>query len=60
VFLRWFEDALGILASHGIGFALWELRGPFGILDSGRRDVAYEDWRGHALDRELLELLQRY
>jgi endoglucanase len=60
VFLRWFENVLDILTSHGIGFALWELRGPFGILDSGRRDVAYEDWRGRALDRKLLALLQRH
>jgi hypothetical protein len=36
------------------------LRGTFGILDSERSDVVYEDWHGHKLDRALLELLQRY
>jgi hypothetical protein len=46
-------------AGH-IGLALWNFRGSMGILDSEREDVAYEDWYGHKLDRELLELLQRY
>jgi hypothetical protein len=60
VFLRWFEDVLDVLSSHNIGYALWNFRGSFGLLDSGREDVAYEDWRGHKLDRELLDLLRRY
>lgn len=32
--------------------------GDFGILDSERKDVAYEDWHGHLLDRKMLDLLQ--
>ena len=57
VFLAWFRDVLDILSENGIGFSLWEFRGSFGILDSGREDVEYEDWYGHKLDRKLLELL---
>ncbi len=57
VFLAWFKDVLGILSENGIGFALWEFAGSFGILDSEREDVAYEDWYGHKLDRKLLDLL---
>jgi endoglucanase len=34
------------------------LRGTFGILDSERTDVRYENFRGHKLDRALLELLR--
>jgi endoglucanase len=60
VFLRWFRDVLDILTSHNIGYALWNFRGAFGILDSGRDDVDYEDWHGHKLDRELLELLRAF
>ncbi len=59
VFLAWFGDVLEILTGAGIGYALWNFRGDFGILDSGRKDVAYEDWHGHQLDRKLLNLLQR-
>lgn len=60
VFLAWFEDVLDVLKSNGIGYALWEFRGSFGMLDSGREDVAYEDWHGHKLDRKLLDLLMKY
>ena len=60
VFLAWFEDVLDILTSHGIGYALWEFSGTFGVLNSGRKDVAYEDWHGQKLDRKLLALMQRY
>ncbi|GAB3546937.1 glycoside hydrolase family 5 protein [Spirosoma fluminis] len=60
VFLAWFGDVLDILSSNGIGFALWEYIGDFGILDSKRTDVAYEDWHGHKLDRKLLNLLMKY
>lgn len=60
VFLDWFEDVLGILTGYNIGYALWEFRGSFGILDSGRGDVRYEDWHGHKLDRKLLDLLQAH
>jgi endoglucanase len=58
VFLAWFADVLDVLAHRGVGFALWEMRGDFGILDSGRRDVVYEEWHGYQLDRKLLELLR--
>ena len=58
VFLRWFSEVLGILCEAKIGWSLWNFRGPFGVLDSGRDDVTYERWHGHSLDRKLLDLLQ--
>ncbi|MCC7495125.1 MAG: cellulase family glycosylhydrolase [Fimbriimonadaceae bacterium] len=60
VFWQWFETVLDILTGHGIGYSLWEFRGSFGLLDSGRQDIAYVDWQGHKLDQELLTLLQRH
>ena len=60
VFLAWFEDVLDILTAHDIGYGIWEFSGSFGVLDSGREDVAYEDWHGHQLDREMLDLLMKY
>lgn len=59
VFLAWFNDVTDILVSNNIGFALWEFIGDFGILNSGRSDVAYEDWNGYKLDRKLLTLIQK-
>ena len=60
VFLAWFEDVISVLTENGIGYALWNFRGDFGVLDSGRKDVDYEDWHGHKLDRKMLELLMKY
>ena len=59
VFLAWFGDVIDILATHKIGFALWEFSGDFGVLNSGRTDVAYEDWYGEKLDRKLLDLMRK-
>ncbi|WP_018615622.1 glycoside hydrolase family 5 protein [Segetibacter koreensis] len=60
VFIAWFTDVLSILSSNNIGFAIWNFIGDFGVLDSGRTDVAYEDWHGHKLDRKFLELMMKY
>lgn len=60
VTLRWMEDCLKNFQEAGLGWALWNFRGSFGILDSGRTDVQYEAFQGHKLDRQMLDLLQRY
>ena len=60
VFLAWFGDVIDILTNAGIGYALWNFRGDFGILDSGRTDIEYTDWYGHKLDGKLLDLLKKY
>lgn len=59
-FLAWWKDVLEILTSFNIGYALWNFRGSFGVLDSHRADVTYEDWYGHQLDKQLLKLLQAF
>ncbi len=59
IFLAWFGDVVDILSSNDIGFALWNFRGDFGILDSERQDVDYEEWYGHKLDRKLLDLIRK-
>lgn len=60
VTLAWMEDCLSLWNDAGWGFALWNLRGSFGVLDSERADVQYEDFRAHKLDRKMLELLRKY
>ena len=60
VALAWMEHCLKLWKAKGLGWALWNLRGRFGIMDSGRTDIAYEDFNGHKLDRGMLELLRRY
>ena len=58
VALAWMRDSLSVWKSAGWGNALWEFRGSFGVMDSGRADVKYEDYRGHKLDRKMIELLK--
>jgi endoglucanase len=60
VALAWMTDLLELWDEAGWGWALWNLRGDFGVLDSRRDDVAYEDYRGHKLDRKMLDLLQAH
>jgi endoglucanase len=58
VALAWMADYLSLWKEAGWGWALWNLRGSFGVMDSERADVAYEDYGGHKLDRRMLELLR--
>ena len=60
VTLAWMEDCLANWQRADWGWALWNFRGSFGILDSQRQDVQYEEFQGHQLDRKMLDLLQQY
>ena len=60
VVVAWMRDVMDVLQGYNIGYALWNFRGQFGILDSGRKDCAYEEWRGHLLDRQLYEILKAH
>lgn len=59
VVLAWMKDCLENWQRAGFGWALWNLRGGFGLLDSERADGNYEIYQGHQLDRAMLELLQK-
>jgi endoglucanase len=58
VTLAWMNDLLALWKEAGWGWAMWNLRGGFGIVDSGREGVTYENFEGHKLDRKMLELLR--
>lgn len=58
VTLAWMQDMLDLWRGAGWGWALWNLRGGFGPVDSHRGDVSYEDFHGYRLDRAMLELLR--
>jgi endoglucanase len=59
VVLAWFNDTLDVLGELNSGWALWNFRGPFGVLDTERSGTKFEDWQGQKLDRPLLALLQK-
>lgn len=60
VVLAWMRDNLEPWQQAGWGWSLWNLYGPFGLLDSQRPGATYEPFRGHQLDRTMLELLQSH
>jgi endoglucanase len=57
VVLTWMRNCLELWKEAGWGWALWNFAGAFGVLDSNRRDVLYEEFQGHKLDREMLGVL---
>ena len=60
IVLSWMEDTLKLYKEFNLGWALWNFIGSFGIIDSGRTDVKYENINGYMVDRKMLELLQKY
>jgi endoglucanase len=60
VVLAWMRDYLELWKEAGWGWSMWNFRGSFGILDSNRQDITYDTWRGHKLDRAMLELIQAF
>lgn len=60
VALAWLKDQFDIFRDNNWGWSFWNLYGSFGVLDSQRQDVAYEKYKGHLLDRKMLELLKEY
>ncbi len=56
--LRWFSDVLSVFREFGWGYALWNFKGTFGIVEHGRPGTVYEDYKGFKVDRALLELLK--
>jgi len=54
----WFNDTLDLMKELKAGWALWNFRGQFGIMDTERPGTDFKDFHGHKLDSKLLALLQ--
>lgn len=54
----WFGDTLDLMKELKVGWALWNLRGQFGVVDTGRPGTDFKNFHGHKLDYKLLKLLQ--
>lgn len=57
--LAFLSDLIDFFNEKQAGWALWNLNGSFGILNSERKDCNYEPYKGYQLDRQMLEILQR-
>lgn len=58
--LSWMNDTLQEFQLAGLGWALWNFTGSFGVVDSQRFDTTYDTWHGRKVDRGMLELLQAF
>ncbi|HEY5228678.1 MAG TPA: cellulase family glycosylhydrolase [Opitutaceae bacterium] len=58
VCVAYMADEVSLWKEAGWGWSMWNLRGGFGVVDSMRADVQYEDFRGHKLDRKMLEVIR--
>jgi hypothetical protein len=56
VALRWLGDLFDLYREWGWGYALWNFKGPFGIIDHGREGARFENYKGYRVDRDLLDL----
>ena len=52
-------DLSRFFREQNMGWALWNLTGSFGILNSSRTDCTYDAWQGYSLDRAMLEALTK-
>lgn len=58
VALAYLTDVVSILNKNKVGYAMWNMIGALGIINSDRADCTYEPYRGIQLDREMTTILQ--
>ena len=59
VAVAFLADLSAFFREQNVGWALWNLTGSFGILNSSRTDCAYETYQGYKLDRAMLDALAK-
>lgn len=56
--IRWLTDLMTTWKELGWGYALWNFKGDFGIIDHGREGAKYEKIKGFNVDMELFDLMK--
>jgi hypothetical protein len=51
-------DIVSVFNKYHLGYAMWNLIGTMGIINSERTDMTYEQYRGKLLDRQLTNVMQ--
>jgi len=55
--IRWLTDLMDVWKEFGWGYAMWNFKGNFGIIDHGREGARYEKIKGFNVDRDLFDLM---
>jgi aryl-phospho-beta-D-glucosidase BglC (GH1 family) len=58
VALRWLSDLMSLYKELGWGYAMWNFKGPFGIVEHGRPGAKYTEMDGFQVDKELLNIMK--
>lgn len=58
VTLSYLTDVVSVFNKSKTGYAMWNLIGSMGIVNSNRTDCSYEQYRGQQLDREMVTIMQ--
>jgi aryl-phospho-beta-D-glucosidase BglC (GH1 family) len=58
VTLAYLTVVVSIFNKNKVGYAMWNLIGSMGIINSERTDCTYEQYRGKQLDREMTTIMQ--
>ncbi len=58
--ISFFECVMERLKAYNIGYALWNLKGPFGLINSDRKGAEYVDYKGHQLDKRMYDIMKKY
>lgn len=56
--ISYLSDVVSIFKKNNIGYAMWNMIGTMGIINSGREGCDYEAYRGQLLDREMAKIMQ--
>jgi len=52
------KDIITVFNNNNIGYAMWNLIGTMGIINSNRTDCIYEPYRGKSIDRQMTTIIQ--
>jgi len=58
VTIDYLTDLVSVFNKNHLGYAMWNLIGTMGIINSERTDFTYELYRGKQLDREMTTIMQ--
>lgn len=58
VSLNYLKDVVSVFREYDLGYAMWNLSGSLGIINSGRDDCAYESYQGQLLDSAMLKIIE--
>jgi len=56
--ISYLSDVVKIFNNYNVGYAMWNMIGTMGIINSERTDCNYEPYRGKSIDRQMTSIMQ--